>query len=253
MDWVPACLEVASGYHFGPALANRARPHRQESGMRAILGGLAGMMLAAGTAAAATTVYYHAGRWEAFSGTDAENQVVCGIGSSGTDGRRLDLTFVIGGDALFFQAAKPSWSIPEGTEVPVVMQIGSAPPWNEQASGHASSLAWSMSRDETSAFRQQFRAAETMTLSFPSGNEPAWTVSLRGSTGADNTFARCIRDLTRRQQAQQPIAPTQPFGQTGAGGTSTQPFGQGSASTAPTQPFGQGTAPANGAPTQSTP
>jgi hypothetical protein len=208
--------------------------------MRAILGGLAATILAAGTAAAATTVYYHAGRWDAFSGTDAENQVVCGIGTqSGTDGRRLDLSFVIGGDALFFQAAKPSWSIPEGTEVPVVMQIGSAQPWNEQATGHGSSLAWSMSRDDTSAFRQQFREAESMTLSFPSGNEPAWTVSLRGSTGADNTFARCIRDLTRRQQAQQPTAPTQPFGQGGATAAPTQPFGEGTGAVAPTQPPAQ--------------
>jgi hypothetical protein len=115
------------------------------------------------------------------------------------------------------------------------MQIGSAQPWNEQATGHGSSLAWSMSRDETSAFRQQFREAESMTLSFPSGNEPAWTVSLRGSTGADNTFARCIRDLTRRQQAQQPTAPTQPFGQGGATGAPTQPFGQGTGNAAPTQ------------------
>jgi hypothetical protein len=209
--------------------------------MRAILGGvLAAAMLAAGTAMAATTVYYHAGSWHAFSGTDAENQIVCGIGTENTaDGRRLDLTFVIGGDALFFQASKPNWSIPDGKQVPVVMQIGSAQPWNEQATGQGTSLSWSMTHDETPAFRQQFREAESMTLSFPSGNEPAWTVSLRGSTGVDNTFARCIRDLTRRQQAQQPAAPTQPFGQGGATSAPTQPFGQGPGAAAPAQPPAQ--------------
>jgi hypothetical protein len=211
--------------------------------MRATLGGLAAAMLAAGTATAAVTTYYHAGSWHAFSGTDAENQIVCGIGTENSaDGRSLDLTFVIGGDALFFQASKPNWSIPDGTQVPVTMQIGSGQPWNEQATGHGTSLAWSMTRDDTSAFRQAFRQAETMTLSFPSGNEPPWTVSLRGSTGADNTFARCIRDLTQRQQAQQPAAPTQPFGQGAATGGAptggaTQPFAPGT--TAPTQPPGQ--------------
>ena len=208
--------------------------------MRAIWGGLVAAMLAAGTASAATTVYYHSGSWQAFSGTDAENQVVCGIGTeSPNDGRRLDLTFVIGGDALFFQATKPNWSIPNGTQVPMVMQIGLAEPWNAQGTGNGTSIAWSMTRDETSAFRQQFRQAGSMTLSFPSGNEPPWTVSLRGSTGADNTFARCIRDLTRRQQAQQPTAPTQPFGQGGAAGAPTQPFGQGTSNAAPTQPATQ--------------
>jgi len=206
--------------------------------MRAILGGLAAAMLAAGTAIAATTVYYHAGSWHAFSGTDAENQIVCGIGTeSPSDGRSLDLTFVIGGDALYFQASKPNWSIPDGTQVPVAMQMGSGQPWSEQATGHGASLAWSMTREDTAAFRQQFREAETMTLSFPSGNEPPWTVSLRGSTGADNTFARCIRDLTRRQQPQQPAAPTQPFGQGAATGGATQPFTPGAA--APTQPSAQ--------------
>ncbi len=205
--------------------------------MRAIWVGLAAAALAAGTAGAATTVYYHAGSWQAFSGTDAENQVVCGIGTeSATDGRRLDLTFVIGGDTLFFQATKPSWSIPDGTQVPVVLQIGDAQPWNGQATGHGTSMAWSMPSSDTSAFRQEFRQARSMTLSFPSGNEPPWTVSLRGSTGADNTFARCIRDLTRRQQ--QPAAPTQPFGQGGTSSAPTQPFGKGGGGAAPTQPAG---------------
>lgn len=231
-------MQAASGYHFGPALANRAPQHRQENGMRAFLGGLAAAMLAAGTATAAVTTYYHAGSWQAFSGTDAENQIVCGIGTENpTDGRRLDMTFVIGGDALFFQASKPNWSIPEGTQVPVVMQIGSGQPWNEQATGHGTSLAWSMTRDDTAAFREQFRQAESMTLTFPSGNEPPWTISLRGSAGADSTFARCIRDLSRRQQAQQPAAPTQPFGQGGAAATPTQPVAPGAA--APAQPPAQ--------------
>jgi hypothetical protein len=221
--------------------------------MQVIWGALAAMMLAASTAGAATTIYYHSGSWDAFSGTDAENQVVCGIATENTaDGRSLELSFVIGGDALYFQATKPSWSIPNGTQVPLVMQIGSSQPWNEQATGHGTSLVWSMARSDTPAFRQQFRRASSMTLTFPSGNEPPWTVSLIGSTAVDNTFALCIRDQASRQQAQQPAARTQPFGQAGATSTPTQPFGQGTGNVAPTQPNAAPTQP-SAAPTQPAP
>lgn len=222
--------------------------------MRAILGGLAAAMVAAGAAEAAITVYYHAGSWHAFSGTDSQNQIVCGIGTENTsDGRRLDLTFVIGGDTLFFQASKPSWSIPNGTQVPVVMQMTSGQPWNEQATGNGTNLSWSMPRDQISPFDQQFRATRSMTLSFPSGSEPPWTVSLVGSTAADNTFARCITDLTRREQ-QQTAGPTQPFGQGQAtsGSGPTQPFGQGGGA-APTQPPPTQAQPTQPQPTQPQP
>ncbi len=40
-----------------------------------------------------------------------------------------------------------------------------------------------------------------MTLTFPDGNEPPWTISLTGSTAISDTFGRCITDLTRQVQA----------------------------------------------------
>ena len=56
-----------------------------------------------------------------------------------------------------------------------------------------------------------------MTVSFPSGNEPPWTIGLNGSTAISNAFGRCVTDLTQRAGSQQsapaPTGPTQPFGQ----------------------------------------
>jgi hypothetical protein len=40
------------------------------------------------------------------------------------------------------------------------------------------------------AFDRQFRAAASMTVTFPEGNEPPWTLSLAGSTAISDTFAR---------------------------------------------------------------
>ena len=180
---------------------------------------IAALALAATPAGAATTVYYRAGVWHAFSGTDTQDRMVCGIGTENpTDGRTLNLSFVIAGDALAFEAGKPGWNIPDGLSVPVVLQIGVAAPWNFQAIGQGGSLGWSLGLGSIRDFDLQFRQAATMLLSFPSGNEAPWMISLAGSTAADNTFARCITDLTRQMRAR-PATPTQPFGQ-----APTQPF-----------------------------
>ena len=40
------------------------------------------------------------------------------------DGRAFSLRFQIGGDDVTFTAVKPGWNIPDGTHIPVVMQIG---------------------------------------------------------------------------------------------------------------------------------
>ena len=53
------------------------------------------------------------------------------------------------------------------------------------------------------AFDRQFRGASSMTLTFPDGNEPPWSLSLAGSTAISATFGRCVRDLTQQVQAAQ--------------------------------------------------
>jgi hypothetical protein len=77
-------------------------------------------------------------------------------------------------------------------------------------------------------FDEQFRRGSSMTLSFPGGNEPPWTIGLNGSTAISNAFGRCVTELTTRANVQAPPAsapanqgPTQPFGQ-----APTQPFVQ---------------------------
>jgi hypothetical protein len=179
------------------------------------------MLLAAfaGPATADMTVYYRAGRWDAFSGPGGDGKMVCGIGSTNpTDSSNFSVRFTIGGDSVLFQARKPSWSIPSGTQIPVVMQIGLDAPWTAQATGDGQEVQWSLDRTAMQTFDAQFRLASSMTISFPSGNEPPWAVGLGGSTAISNAFGRCVTALTQRSQ-EAATAPTQPFGQT----TPTQP------------------------------
>src|SRR5215831_11666350 len=94
-------------------------------------------VLCAGAASAEMSVYYRAGSWDAFSGPGAAGRPVCGIGSTNpTDNRSFSLRFEVGGDTVTFEAKKPTWNIPNGTSIPVVMQIGLDTPWTLQGVGN---------------------------------------------------------------------------------------------------------------------
>ena len=142
------------------------------SGVRSCLWRLGG-----GGAAADMTVYYHAGSWDAFSGPGADGKPVCGVGSTNpADNRSFSLRFKIGGDTVTFQAKKPSWNIPPDTQMPVVMQLGLDAPWNMQGIGNGQDVEWTIDSAAMQTFDAQFRRASSMTLSFPTGNEPPWTI-----------------------------------------------------------------------------
>ncbi len=199
-------------------------------------------------AQAQVSVYYHVGSWDAFDGPGDNGQPVCGIGSRNpADGHTFSLRFQIGGDTVTFIAAKPGWNIPDGTQIPVVMQIGLEQPWTEQASGKGDRVQWKLDRVNAQIFDGQFRSATSMTVTFPSGSEPPWVVSLVGSTAASNAMGRCMTDLARRGETAQPVAQPTPAEQ-----TATQPFGAGAAApgtAAPTPPVTQDQpAPPNAAP-----
>jgi hypothetical protein len=165
--------------------------------------------------------YYRSGVWDAFSGRNDKGGAICGIGNTNpSDNRRISIRFDIGGTDTVITASKPNWSIPDGTTVTVVTQIGLNTPWTQQGTGHDHGISWTLNHDAMQPFDQQFRGASLMTVTFPDGNEPPWSVPLVGSSAISATFARCINDLTRQVQAAQaagtPAAPapqgaTQPF------------------------------------------
>jgi len=185
------------------------------------------LMVALGAPAwADLSVYYHAGSWDAFSGPGTDGRMVCGVGSTNpVDNRSFSMRVPIGSDNVTLQARKPTWSIPASTELPVVLQIGLDAPWNARGTGNGQLVEWTLDSAAMQTFDAQFRRAGSMTVSFPNGNEPPWTIGLSGSTAISNAFGRCVTDLTQRAGAQQPAA-----GPSGA----TQPFGQ-----APAQPVTQ--------------
>jgi hypothetical protein len=199
--------------------------------------------LCVGTASAAMTVYYHAGGWDAFSGLGDDGKAVCGIGiTNPADNRSFSLRFPVGADTVTFQAKKPSWNIPDGTQIQVVMQIGLDTPWTLQGAGHGQVVEWALDSNSVQIFDAQFRRANSMTLTYPTGNEAPWTVGLNGSTAVSNAFGRCVTEMTQREPAQTQAAtppadaaPTQPFGQAAGQPVAAAPP-QPAITPAPTQP-----------------
>ena len=194
--------------------------------LRAILSAWVVTTLSGTCAIARVAVYYHVGSWDAFTGTADDNRPVCGIGSTNPgDKRSISLRVEIGDDTVQFEARKPTWNIPADTPVPVVIQIGLEAPWNMQGTGDGQSVKWTLDSDSMPIFDAQFRRASSMTLNFPAGNEPPWTVGLDGSTAISNAFGRCVADLTHRTgiQPTPPTGPTQPFGQSPPEPTSPLP------------------------------
>ena len=179
-----------------------------------------GTALALGTAAsasAAVNIFYHAGGWDAFNGTGDDGQPMCGAGSyNPRDGRSFSLRFPLNSNDVLFIASKPSWNVPNGTAMPVVMQIGLDRPWTAQAEGNGQRIQWTLGRDAMGAFDAQFRGASSMTVSFPNGSEQPWVIALNGSTAVSNAMGRCINEMARRAAAQ--AAPQPPQGE-------TQPYG----------------------------
>jgi hypothetical protein len=203
-----------------PDVAATAGYHTGDTGMRAALRtGLAATLLGvvAGSAGADMAVYHHVGSWDAFSGPGTDGKPVCGIGSTNpVDNRAFSLRFPIGGDTVLLQAKKPSWNIPAGTQLQVIVQIGLEAPWTFQGVGNGQTVEWVMDRNAIQTFDAQFRRGNSMRLTFPTGNEPPWTIGLNGSTAISNTFGRCVTDLAQQaapeQAAPAPSGPTQPFG-----------------------------------------
>jgi uncharacterized cupin superfamily protein len=94
-----------------------------------VFAALVGAVAVAGAVGAGTTAYYRAGHWRAFSGTDEQDHLLCGMATSNArDGRTLEIRAVIGDPGLAFLASKPTWEIPPGTKIPVVMQAEGAVP-----------------------------------------------------------------------------------------------------------------------------
>jgi hypothetical protein len=133
------------------------------------------------------------GVWSAYGGLTEGGRQVCGMHVFGSEQRDLHIKWFSGNNHLTIQAFKPSWNIPQGTRMPLVIGIDGRVGWNvPEAFGVGALVEWIVSRQTFDEFVAAFRLGNTLTVSFPGGSEPPWVASLRGSLATFELFAACI-------------------------------------------------------------
>jgi hypothetical protein len=198
--------------------------------------------LVAGGALAQTRTIGTFGAWEAFGGTSNDGRPVCGVSTSWQDRRYFGIKYWQGREHFTIQLIKPSWQIPQGTRIPVALQFDQQSPWTASATGFPGTstagafIEFTVPFGRLENFLREFRLASSAVMSFQSGNEPAWRLTLSGSNAASQAMNDCVRRMGGGGGAGKGApggGPTQPFG----GGTS-QPFSP--PGPAPQTPIGGG-------------
>ncbi len=171
---------------------------------------------------------YASGQWNAFTGTNAENHPVCGIATSGAEGRRIAIEQKAGETGLQLMLDKATWNIPDDTSVDLTVQIDRNAAIPFSGKGSHNQITVDIPFEQSIPMMRQLRAGTVLRVFFPSGNEAMWTGGLTGTGNVINAFNDCRGSL---MPASAPGAPTQPY---------TAPAGQAAPPAAPpaaTQPF----------------
>jgi hypothetical protein len=175
------------------------------------------------------------GAWETYDGTGSDNNIpLCVAKLSGQD-RAFMVKYQ--GDMIFLQISKNGWNIPNNTPVDVNIEIDNAPGYTLHAVGYTenmpngpfSAVQFDFGWDQVNPasgetyvkeFTNLLTAGLTLKISFPNGNEPGWSGSLKGSAASFGVFIDCASKI---YQANHP-AVTQPFTPSTTPPVATQPF-----------------------------
>ena len=160
--------------------------------------------LAAPGTSAQTTEIYRSGLWSAYSGTTEDQRRVCGIATTGADGRRVAIQQYSGMPGLQLELSKDSWTIPNNTPVTVQLKFDYRDQMQAQMIGAGRAMATQMPYEQSLAMIRALRDGRVLQVFFPDGNEVVWTGGLAGS-------GRAIAALNTCAASMEPAAPTQPF------------------------------------------
>jgi hypothetical protein len=168
----------------------------------------AALLVGASSAQAQMKPVARAGAWVALAGTARDtNRLMCQMTSLGDQARSVQIKW-IGGD-LGAHIGKPNWKIPMGVQMPMAIRFDQEAPFKVVATGVANFPSWievQISADNAQRFLDQFASADKMHVTFQSGNEREWTLSMDGSDMVVQKFNECVAALKKK------LGPTtQPF------------------------------------------
>ena len=167
---------------------------------------VAPLLLAAGAPRAHAQVkqIFASGQWSAYGGATVGNRRVCGIEAAGPDGGRVMIEQETGQTGLNLILQKGSWSIPGNTAIELSFLFDGRIRFPARATGAGNVVTAAMTFQQTVPFMRAVRQDGKMVISFPSRNEPSWSIGLLGSGAVLNAFDDCRTGLASS-------TPTQPF------------------------------------------
>ena len=169
---------------------------------------------------------------------------LCGIRSSGGNGRMFFIKWFKGSEDLTVQIFKEGWSIPANVTAEIVMRFDRSAPWtvtSRPLDKAGNMLQFTIKHDTVRDFTRSFTQSSTMVIDFPGGSEASWEARLNGNSAAINLLAKCVTTLAGQGDTTNPYAYV--FNQFASPTTpATQPFAP-PASSSSTQPFRTAPAP----------
>jgi hypothetical protein len=173
-----------------------------------IIGTVSAIALYASVVQAEVLPIFRSGAWDTIAGTAENGKRMCGILVAGGD-KVLVVKWFAGDPLLAVHLLKTSWNIPVGThtQMEIRMDGGVSGGWSGNAEAFKTDMLELLIRsDEGGTFLERLAQANTLSISFPSGPEADWRVSVNGSRAAVSKMFECI-GRTRKPEAR----PAQPF------------------------------------------
>lgn len=162
------------------------------------------LLVAMPVAPAQVKQFFASGSWSAYGGTAPGNRSICGIQTAAPNGGRLMIEQESGQTGLNLMLQKGSWSIPGSTPIALSFLFDGQVTFPGHGTGAGNVVTVTMAFQKTMPFMRAVRQDRQMEVSFPSGNEPPWPISLLGSGAVLNAFDTCRAGFA-------PATPTQPF------------------------------------------
>jgi len=117
----------------------------------------------------------------------------------------VQIKWVKGRSNPFIELDKTNWHFPSDMQVPFSIKLDNGPHEfvgvSKTDSKRGMSILLTYPLEEGSDFLDAFASAEAITISFPNGNEPRWSVKMAGSRDATRSFRSCVKILGENENS----------------------------------------------------
>jgi hypothetical protein len=159
--------------------------------------------LSASPAAAEIVTFKRSAGWEAFGGRSTDNRKLCGISASG-GGRWFGVKYFEGDDNLTIQLSKNTWTVKNGAQIDIAMQVDREGPWTASATafhmdGGDGAIEFTIGRKQINEWFNELRYGNTLYVRFPRSDVEDWQADLSGTQEIVDAMGECLQAMMNSQ------------------------------------------------------